>query len=154
MKTLRFLFVVVLLPLAHNSFGQTTPAATNLPTATLSATNQPALAPTILPGNGLAQHPFLYTGEWDYRKTNQTIFVVRGGKVVWTYDIPINDANGTLEELGDATIAAGKLMHPGIYIQLGPDDVEGPCRFVFDDGLGPTILFIVVVVESLDNDVF
>ena len=38
------------------------------------------------------------------RKTNQTIFVVRDGKVVWTYDIPINDANGTLEELGDATM--------------------------------------------------
>jgi hypothetical protein len=105
MKTLRFLFVVVLLPLAHNSFGQTTPAATNLPTATLSATNQPALAPTILPGNGLAQHPFLYTGEWDYRgNRDQTIFVVRDGKVAWTYSIPIKDAAGTLQELGDATM--------------------------------------------------
>lgn len=61
-------------------------------------------APAVLPGNGLAQHPFLYTGEWDHRKTNQTIFVVRGGKVAWTYDIPINDAAGTLQELGDATM--------------------------------------------------
>jgi outer membrane protein assembly factor BamB len=61
-------------------------------------------APAVLPGNGLAQHPFLYTGEWDHRKTNQTIFVVRDGKVAWTYSIPINDANGTLQELGDATM--------------------------------------------------
>jgi hypothetical protein len=61
-------------------------------------------APAVLPGNGLAQHPFLYTGEWDHRNTNQTIFLVRDGKVVWTYSIPINDADGTLEELGDATM--------------------------------------------------
>jgi hypothetical protein len=104
MKTLRFLFVVVLLPTAPNSFGQTTPATTNPPAATLSTTNQPALAPAVLPGNGLAQHPFLYTGEWDYRKTNQTMFVVRDGKAAWIYSIPIKDADGTLQELGDATM--------------------------------------------------
>jgi len=80
--------------------------ATNAPAAaaTIAATNAASYAPAVLPGKGMSQHPFLYTGEWDYRKTNQTIFVVRGGKVVWTYDIPINDANGTLEELGDATM--------------------------------------------------
>jgi hypothetical protein len=61
-------------------------------------------SPEILPGKGLAQHPFLYTGEWDHRKTTQTIFVVRDGKVAWTYDIPIKDADGTLQELGDATM--------------------------------------------------
>jgi len=60
--------------------------------------------PEVLPGKGLAQHPFLYTGEWDHRKTVQTIFVVRDGKVVWTYDIPIKDKDGTLQELGDATM--------------------------------------------------
>jgi len=32
------------------------------------------------------------------------MFVVRDGKVVWTYSIPTEDANGTLEELGDATM--------------------------------------------------
>lgn len=72
--------------------------------AATAATNLVSYAPAILPGKGLAQHPFLYTGEWDHRKTNQTIFVVRGGKVAWTYDIPIKDADGTLEELGDATM--------------------------------------------------
>jgi hypothetical protein len=63
------------------------------------------LAPAILPGNGLAQHPFVYTGEWDYRgNRDQTIFVVRDGKVAWTYSIPIKDTNGVLQELGDATM--------------------------------------------------
>ena len=46
-----------------------------------------SVTPAGLPGKGLAQHPFFYTGEWDYRKANQTIFVVRGGHVVWTYSI-------------------------------------------------------------------
>ena len=63
----------------------------------------PAVLPAVLPGNGLAQHPFLYTGEWDHRFTNQTIYLVQDGRVAWSYSIPINDANGTLQELGDAT---------------------------------------------------
>jgi len=74
-------------------------------TVPIPATNASlvAYAPAVLPGNGLAQHPFLYTGEWDHRKKEQTIFLVQGGRVVWTYSIPINDTNGTLQELGDAT---------------------------------------------------
>lgn len=68
-----------------------------------TATAPIACAPAVLPGNGLAQHPFLYTGEWDHRFTNQTIYLVREGRVAWSYSIPINDANGTLQELGDAT---------------------------------------------------
>jgi len=81
-------------------------AATNAPPlpTTSVATNAVSYAPAVLPGKGLSQHPFLYTGEWDHRKTNQTIFVVRDGKVTWTYSIPINDTNGTLQELGDATM--------------------------------------------------
>jgi hypothetical protein len=72
--------------------------------APVAATGAVAYAPAVLPGQGLAQHPFLYTGEWDHRKKEQTIFVVRDGKVAWTWSIPINDTNGTLEELGDATM--------------------------------------------------
>jgi len=37
-------------------------------------------APNGLPGSGLAQHPMLYIGE-GYNK----MFVVNGGKIVWTY---------------------------------------------------------------------
>ena len=58
----------------------------------------------VLPTTGLARHSFLYTGEWDHRKTTQTLFVVRDGKVAWTYDIPLEDASGAMQELGDATM--------------------------------------------------
>jgi PQQ-like domain len=62
----------------------------------------PPLAPALpmdLPGKGLAQHPFLYCGEWQQRgKTEQTIYVLRDGKVAWTYSIPAT------EELGDCTM--------------------------------------------------
>jgi len=51
------------------------------------------------PGKGLAQHPFLYCGEWQQQgKVEQTMYIVRGAKVVWTYSIPRQ------EELGDCTM--------------------------------------------------
>lgn len=59
---------------------------------------------SILPGNGLMQHPFLYAGEWDTRNTMQTMKVVRNGKVVWTYGFPIRDSNDVIQELGDASM--------------------------------------------------
>jgi hypothetical protein len=40
--------------------------------------------PVPLPGNGLAQHDFLYAGEAKERN----IYIVRGGKVVWSYSDP------------------------------------------------------------------
>jgi hypothetical protein len=52
-----------------------------------------------LPGNGLAQHPFLYCGEWQNRSVDmQTIQIVRGGKIVWSYTNPLRG------ELGDCTM--------------------------------------------------
>jgi len=80
------------------------PAGYSADTISVTATNAVSYAPAVLPGKGLAQHPFVYTGEWDHRgNRDQTIFVVRGGTVAWTYSIPIK-ANGTLQELGDATM--------------------------------------------------
>src|SRR3954470_3661819 len=65
------------------------------PPAAASSTTAPAVPypqpPAKLPGHGLAQHDFLYSGEFDTRNKEQTMFLVRGGKVVWTYRIPIND---------------------------------------------------------------
>jgi hypothetical protein len=63
------------------------------------------LAPTVLPGNGPAQHPFLYAGEWDLRKPNeQSIFIVRHGKIVWRYTMPLkNPTTGNNQEFDDAT---------------------------------------------------
>jgi hypothetical protein len=47
--------------------------------------------PPGLPGNGMAQHPMLYIGE-GYNK----LFVVNGGKIIWTY------STGSGNEYGDA----------------------------------------------------
>ena len=48
-------------------------------TDSVTATNAVSSASAMLPGHGLAQHPFLYTGEWDNRKTNQTLDWCPGG---------------------------------------------------------------------------
>ena len=58
-----------------------------------------------LPGKGLKQHDFLYTGEFDVRKPQaQSIFLVRGGKVVWQYSIPLRTATGGIQEFDDVTL--------------------------------------------------
>ena len=80
--------------------------------ASLQAQTQPATTrasrpaaraepPTTLPGNGLAQHDFLYVGEWDTRNPEETIFLIKGGKVVWTYAIPDKNDKGELNEFDD-----------------------------------------------------
>ena len=65
-----------------------------------SSRTQPAAAANatplaVLPGNGPAQHPFLYAGEWDTRKPQQqSMFIVREGKVVWQYSMPLRTLGG------------------------------------------------------------
>ena len=60
-------------------------------------------SPEELPGKGLMQHPFFYAGEWNYPKAEQTMFVVKEGKIVWQYSIPSKD-NGEISEFSDATM--------------------------------------------------
>lgn len=51
------------------------------------------------PGNGLSEHPFLYGGEWQRRSTSdQTMYIVRDGKIVWSYTNPLKG------ELGDCSM--------------------------------------------------
>ena len=70
------------------------------PTTTASTSNEPAL-----PGKGAAQHPFVYAGEWDTRKPlEQSIFIVREGKVTWQYSMPIKTPSGGNQEFDDATL--------------------------------------------------
>jgi len=81
-------------------------------------------------GGGLARHSFVYTGEWDHRKNLQTIFVVRGGRVVWQYAIPIKDADGTLQELGDATMLSnGNIL---FCRKVGASEVSPEKNIVWD----------------------
>ncbi len=70
--------------------------------AFLAAAGAPECPP--LPGRGLAQHPFLYAGEWDHRHAEQTLFVVREGRVAWTYTVPLKGPRGTIQEFSDATM--------------------------------------------------
>ena len=65
----------------------------------------PWMAAAPLPGRGAAQHPFLYAGEWDTRKPlQQSMFIVRDGKVVWQYSMPLHTATGGNQEFDDATL--------------------------------------------------
>src|SRR5947209_14992505 len=61
------------------------------------------MSPDVLPGGGIARHPFLYAGEWDHRKPEQTMYIVRDGKIVWSYSIPSKE-NGQISEFSDATL--------------------------------------------------
>ena len=70
----------------------------------VSPTHAP-YAPAILPGRGLAEHDFIYCGEWDTRKPDaQSIFIVRGGKVVWNYTMPMKAARGGIQEFDDVSL--------------------------------------------------
>src|SRR5262245_16008675 len=66
------------------------PNAPAAPSTNTAASEYPS-PPAVLPGKGLAHHDFLFSGEWDTRKTNCTMFLIRGGKVVWMYQIPRKD---------------------------------------------------------------
>ncbi len=72
-------------------------------------------AALVLPGNGLAQHDFLYAGEAKQRR----VFIVRKGKVVWSYDDP--EGKG---EISDATLLSnGTLLiaHQFAVKAISPD---------------------------------
>jgi PQQ-like domain len=70
--------------------------------------NTPSDAPTTveaLPGKGLAQHPFLYCGEWQQRgRVEQVMYLVRDGKVAWTYSIPGKEEYGDCTRLSNGNI--------------------------------------------------
>ena len=81
----------------------------------------------VLPGNGLAQHDFLYAGE----AKNRRVFIIRKGRVVWTYDDPsgrgeISDA--VLLSNGNLLIAhqfAVKLISPEKKVLWNLDAPKG-----------------------------
>jgi len=68
-----------------------------------------------LPGRGLAEHDFMYAGE----SQNRRIFIVRQGKIVWTYDDP-----GGKGEISDAVMLSnGNILfaHQFGVTEIGPD---------------------------------
>ena len=100
---------------------------TGIELVSLPAPNPAAAAifPAALPGKGPAQHPFLYAGEWDTRKPQeQSIFIVREGRIVWRYSMPIKTAGGGNQEFDDATLLAnGNVIfsHMSGASMVGPD---------------------------------
>jgi outer membrane protein assembly factor BamB len=82
------------------------------PEAAENASNTPTVA---LPGRGLAQHDFLYAGESKQRR----VFIVRKGKVVWSYEDPQGKG-----EISDATLLSnGNLLiaHQFAVKMISPD---------------------------------
>lgn len=81
------------------------PIAGNAQVAVPVSPTQAAIpfSPEILPGKGILQHDFIYAGEWDTRKAMQSIFIVRGGKIVWQYSIPLHPQPGINQEFDDVT---------------------------------------------------
>jgi len=71
--------------------------------------------PAVLPGNGLAQHDFMYVGE----SHDRNIFIVRGGKVVWSYSDPAGKG-----EISDAVMLSnGNILftHQFGVTEITPD---------------------------------
>jgi hypothetical protein len=66
---------------------------------------------TPLPGKGLAQHPFLYCGEWQDRgKSEQVMKLIRDGKVVWTYSIPGQEEYGDCTRLSNGNVVFSRRL--------------------------------------------
>ncbi|HEY0795428.1 MAG TPA: PQQ-binding-like beta-propeller repeat protein [Acidisarcina sp.] len=81
----------------------------------LAAQSGRAGLPPTLPGKGLSQHDFLYAGESHDRR----IFIVRGGKIVWSYDDP-----GGKGEISDAVmLSSGNILfcHQFGVTEITPD---------------------------------
>ena len=73
--------------------------------------------PPPLPGKGLSQHPFLYCGEWQNRSlTGQTMHIVRGGKIVWSYTNPLRGEYGDCSMLSNGRwcLVKGRFSAPMI----------------------------------------
>jgi hypothetical protein len=102
----RWVFAVVVLAVGGVAVGQESqPVATTTSKparAMIPMVDPRTLSPEVLPGKGLAEHDFIFTGEFDTRKPVATISLVKGGKVVWQYQMPTKDeVNGQLSEFSD-----------------------------------------------------
>ncbi|HTH47040.1 MAG TPA: hypothetical protein VMB21_05985 [Candidatus Limnocylindria bacterium] len=89
------IFAALGLALASN-FAASVRAA-DAPGASAKSPEPASVVPAVLPGRGLAQHDFFYAGEG----RNRRAFIVREGKVVWTYDDPAGKG-----EISDAILYA------------------------------------------------
>ena len=86
-------------------------------------TPAPELPP--LPGKGLAQHPFLYCGEWQRRSiSDQTMYIVRDGRIAWSYTNPQRGELGDCHRLQNGNILFSR--------QFGASEVTPDKRIVWN----------------------
>jgi PQQ-like domain len=82
------------------------------------------------PGKGLSQHPFLYAGEWQKKSMkDQQMYIVKNGKVAWTYTMPQEG------EFGDASL----LSNGNIVFSRkdGASEITQEKKIVWDYKAGP-----------------
>jgi len=162
--------------------GAPSPSAVPIPSASPQHSPRPSptptpgpLAPSTLPGRGLAQHDFFFAGE----AHTQDMYIVRKGKVVWSYHSPIAKpeiSDAVLMSNGDVLFAhmgglteidsdkkivwnldapPGTQIHTAqpighdrvLYIQNGP----APAIFVVNKVTGKTELQLPLEAGNLKN---
>jgi hypothetical protein len=117
----QFLFLVLFV---LHSF--TTPAAGQTMQAATSESRATSLADAkALPGKGMAQHSFLYCGEWQSHSiSEQAMYLVRDGHVVWSYS---NALRGELDDC--AMFSNGNILFAR---QFGASEVTSDKKIVWN----------------------
>jgi len=110
-------------------------------------------SPPPLPGNGLAGHDFFYTGENTGKGADiQTLSLVRGGKVVFTYTMPTVDASGNQGEFSDATMLSNGdivIAYKTGWRKISP---EGKTLYDYQCPKGPLGWHECHTVQPIGND--
>ncbi len=88
----------------HLVRAQTTASPTASTPAVVAELAPAPFSPKDIPGKGLAEHPFFYAGEWNHPSPDQTMFIIRDGRVQWSYSIPLKTSSGGIQEYSDATL--------------------------------------------------
>ena len=74
--------------------------------------------------SSLSRHPFAYVGEYDTRHPDrQTLHIVRDGKSVFQYSIPLHDSLGRINEFDDVRVLEGGEI---VYAAMSQVGVLGP----------------------------
>src|SRR5664279_5024060 len=78
----------------------------------------------IISGNGLKGKSFLYVGEWDTRHPEaQYMTIIKDGKVVWQYSIPLHPSPGANQEFDDVTMLPNRNI---VYAQMSGAGIITP----------------------------
>lgn len=130
------LIIAILAVFSTASIGQDSQSATLSSIGTSSKE-------TPLPGKGMAQHPFLYCGEWQHRTTSdQVIYVIRDGKVAWSYTNPGKGELGDCTMLSDGNIVFSR--------QFGASEIAPDKKIVWNyDGPPGTEIHTAYPIDAV-----